>query len=295
MSYENIFEETKDFELEAWRNFKARYMAHVPPPQQVRATIWKTIGWQIVAVGIQAFGAIGLAALRTAEMFYIASASQATAIFEAVFSLVAIEFGIVVFAAIRAEHDNRNLSDTKKVQALKISLPWLITGEIIMLIISIMAGIGVSAKGFDVDIQNLALWLTYTLGAGASIVAAIAGMVIGTMLARWGNIQDVASRKYQAEYTKWEEALNKSWNASPDKKIVMNDIRRLKQEMGSTVRSVRKSNERTNIKRDAIIAYMRENTTDEFLPGPSHVARELGFSKGYVSDVLKSLREEAEA
>jgi hypothetical protein len=299
MNQIELFEQTAMLEQQAWENFKARYVAQVPPPQKASVEIWRTIGWQLVMILLQAVGAIGLASLRTAEMFYIASAGALPGlrVVEAALAILAIEFGIVVFAAIRAEANNRNVSDTEKLNALSVSTAWLVVGEIVMLAISIVAGLGVSFKGFDVSV-DFSFPLAVVLGAGASIVAAVAGMVIGAMLARWGNVRDAADIKYRNEYASWEEGLRESWEKSPDQRIALNQLKLAKKALPKElVRPFGGPNERTSpvpqtseIKNE-IWNYLEEHATHEFVPGPTEVANALGCSKSYCSDIIKEFKQ----
>jgi hypothetical protein len=296
----DLFSSTANIELDAWRNFKQRYEAQVPPPTKAAVAIMQSIGWQLILILLQAIGAIGLASLRTAEMFYIASsaANPGVKLAEAVLAILAIEFGIVVFAAIRAESKNRNLTDEEKLNTIHLSTGWMVAGEVVMLTISIVAGLGVSFLGFEVDI-DFSKTLAITLGAGASIVAAVAGMVIGAMLARWANVRDAADIKYKLAYNEWEDGLRSSWHSSPDRLIAQNQLKLAKKSLPKgEVRSFAgesEPNERTPVaseKRDAIIRYLEEHSTEEFVPGPTEVANALGFAKGYCSDVIKPFREE---
>lgn len=295
----DLFTQTAQAELAAWDSYKQRYTAQVPPPAKASVAIWQTIGWQLILILLQAIGAIGLAALRTAEMFYLASAGANVNIrrAEAVLAILAIEFGIVVFAAIRAEADNRNLSDDEKLNTIKISTWWLVVGEVVMLAISIVAGLGVSFNGFNVGVDFSGV-LAVTIGAGASIVAAVAGMVIGAMLARWSNVRDAADIKYRNAYADWEQGLRDSWDRSPDKLIVENSLKMAKKALPKGgVRSPDGTTERTNerTKQESevyqkIWAYLTQNATDEFIPGPTEVANALSVSKSYASPIIKEFR-----
>lgn len=288
-----LFEQTAHAELTAWENYKRRYAAQVAPPVKTSIAIWQTIGWQLVLILLQAVGAIGLAALRTAEMFYIAAAgtNRTARVAEAVLAILAIEFGIVVFAAIRAEANNRNLPDDEKLNTIKVSTWWLVVGEVVMLAISIVAGLGVSFKGFGVDV-NFGTVLAITLGAGASIVAAVAGMVIGAMLARWSNVRDAADVKYRISYADWEQGLRDSWDKSPDKQIAQNQLKMTRKALPKVrlLDGSEPNERRTSEVQQKILTYLTENATDEFVPGPTEVAKALGVSKGYASDIIKTFR-----
>ena len=280
---QDLFQETANVELTAWENFKKRYEAQVPPPRRASVAIMQSIGWQLILILLQSIGAIGLASLRTSEMFYMASSSanEATKRTEAVLAILAIEFGIVVFSAIRSEAKNRNLTDDQKLDRIQLSTGWMIVGELVMLAISIVAGLGVSFIGFDVNI-DFSRTLAITLGAGASIVAAVSGLVIGAMLARWGNVRDAADIKYNNAYAIWEQGLRDSWRSSPDRQIAENQLKLAKKSLPKgNVRSFageneREANERTQASvKDRIFKYFDWNaSTDEFVPGPTEVARE---------------------
>ena len=198
-----------------------------------------------------------------------------------------------MYAAVRAEQQNRKsnngANDDELLNTIKVSVGRLVFGEVIGIGISIMAGLGVAFNGFGVDI-DLSMPLAVVIGAGASIVAAISGDILGAMLARYGNLRDSAEARYRIDYGVWEDGLHSSWTNSPDRQIARSSLKDMKAALKSG--SVRSPNKRTNGsgKRDAIWAYLLEHSTDESIPGPTEVAEAIGGSKGYASEVITEFR-----
>jgi hypothetical protein len=289
----SLFADTTTAEKEAWENFKKRYTDQVPPPAKPSVRLMQSIGWQFVLILLQSAGAITLASLRTAEMFYRAASGSNIVLryVEAAAAILAVEFGIIVFAAIRAEETNRARKSKALLHSINVSMKRLLIGEVFGVLVSIVAGLGVSFTGFDVDI-DLGPLLAVVIGVGASVIAAISGDILGAMLARYGNLKDSEEAKYRQEYAAWQSALFSSWEHSPDRQIArvaLSDARKAMRG-GSRVRLANERSEQASEVRGRIWAYLEQNSTGEFVPGPTQVANELGVSKGYASDVIKEFR-----
>ena len=235
-------------EMQIYQEFRTKYEKQFPTPEKVEVRMMNAIGWQFIAVIIQGVFAILLAAMRTSEMFYKAASSSSKffSFSEAFSAVVAIEGGIVIFAAIRAEAQNRGSTES----SVTIDTKKLLIGEGAALIISIAAGLGVSFGGFGIDFEGFKWVMSIALGIGASLIAAVSGEIIGTILARFGNIQEKAKVEYTNSMSSWQDGLNKAWESSPERTIARNEISTLKDIVSQTKKSVvgsavRSANERT--------------------------------------------------
>jgi hypothetical protein len=297
-------EQSEPNEMEIWEKFRQKYEHQFPMPDKPEARLMGTIGWQFTMILIQSVGAIILASLRTAEMFFIASAGANPWLKygEAIAAILTVEVGIVVFAAIRAEQENSKNTDEEQKAVVKVSLSRLLWGEGLGLLISIVAGLGVSFRGFQVDVPLFRWVLSISIGAGASIIAAVSGDILGAMLARFGNIRDKMIRDYAAELSTWRDNLTSSWEKSPEREIARNNITVMRNNLragrafSSPVRSVRQRTPpnqliQPNVSPVAqkIFDYLLENSNGS-VPGPKQVQEALGVSRGYASEQIRIWR-----
>ena len=296
---ENI-ERSEPNEMEVWEKFRQKYEHQFPTPEKPVARLMSTIGWQFTMILVQSIGAITLASLRTASMFFAAAAGANPWLKygEAISAVITVEVGIVVFAAIRAEQENSKHTDEEQKTTIIVSLTRLWWGEGLALIISVMAGLGVSFNGFGLKVP-LFLWgLSIAIGAGASIIAAVSGDILGAMLARFGNIRDKMARDYTTELNVWRSNLTASWEKSPEREIVRSDTTMLMKQLraeranGSSVRSVRRTiPNQTSVSPVAqkIFDYLLANSNGS-IPGPKQVEEALGVSRGYASEQIRVWR-----
>jgi len=312
------FAQASQKEMQIYQEFRQKYEKQFPTPERAEVRMMNAIGWQFIAVLVQGVFAILLAAMRTSEMFYKAASSSNPffSFSEAVSAVIAIEGGIVIFAAIRAEMQNRNSTEV----SVTIDVKKLYVGEAAALLISVVAGLGVSFGGFGIELEWFKWVMSAFLGIGASLIAAVSGEIIGTVLARFGNIQDKAKTDYTSAMTSWQDALNKAWEGSPERTIARNEIATLKEIVSQTKKmnvneAVRSANERTstelklssvnssgysvNTERTTeptnelgelspqarrIFDYLDRTATPSFSPGVKDIVTELGVSKGYASE-----------
>ena len=297
-------EQSEPNEMEVWEKFRQKYEHQFPTPDKPEARLMSTIGWQFTLILIQSVGAITLASLRTASMFFAAAAGSSPWLKygEAISAVITVEVGIVVFAAIRAEQENSKHTDEEQRATIKVSLTRLWWGEGLALIISVMAGLGVSFNGFGLEVP-LFLWgLSIAIGAGASIIAAVSGDILGAMLARFGNIREKMARDYTVEFAAWHASLNAAWEKSPEREIARNDITAMRNSLragrafGSPVRSVRQRTQPNQMNQpnvspvaQKIFDYLQTNSNGS-VPGPKEVQEALGVSRGYASEQIRVWR-----
>ncbi len=291
-------------EMEVWEKFRKKYELQFPTPEKPEARLMSTVGWQFTMILVQSIGAITLASLRTASMFFAAAAGSDTLLKygEAISAVITVEVGIVVFAAIRAEQENSKHTDEEQKAVITVSMTRLWWGEGLALIISMMAGLGVSFNGFGLKVP-LFLWcLSIAIGAGASIIAAVSGDILGAMLARFGNIRDKMSRDYAADLSAWRDSLTVAWEKSPEREIARNSITAMRNNLragrafSSPVRSVRSVRQRTvvNLPNQQKVSPVAQKIFDYLLansygsiPGPKQVQEALGVSRGYASEQIR--------
>jgi hypothetical protein len=280
-----------DEEISVMTDFRRKYKILIPPPVATNVTLLGTIGWQFWLIILQAFAAIILAAMRTASMFFevaqLGIKIPAISFTEAAAALVAIEGGIVVYATLRAEIQNRkadiSLSGDGGRIDVRTSMSRLLVGEALGILISIVAGLGVSMKGLGMNATWFTPVLAFTIGIGASVIAAVSGDVLGVTLARLANTRDAIAEKFAVTNTAWEDRMYKAWNASEERKIARHELRdavpvRFRRQANS-----KRTSERAKVSDVAksIADYLGENSGASFVPGPSEIARDLGVSKGY--------------
>jgi len=296
MSNSEFIAASTDEEISALENFKRKYRELVSPPIISAVTLMSALGWQFWAIMVQAIATIVLVGMRTAEMFYSVSVlgmkSTLMAVIEAGAAVVSVEVGIVVFSSLRAEIQNRNkdasLSGDSAHIEVKVSMSRLLLGELACIFLSLVAGLGVSAKGLGLNIAWIPWLMLYALGIGATIIAAVSGDIIGVTLARLANLRTSIVDQFRVDQLVYDERMLKAWNASDERKIARHEIR----EAVLPVRPRRTNEPRTNVRTanvsdvaNSISDYLAAHSTREYVPGPSEIAHSLGVSKGYAHKV----------
>ncbi len=294
LSNTDLITNSTDEEISALENFKRRYKALVPPPTKPTVTLMSALGWQFWAIMVQSLAAIVLVGMRTASMFYDVSfmgmQRVLMALIEAGAAVIALEAGIVIFSSLRAEIQNRktdaSLSGESAHIEVKASMSRLLVGEVACILLSLVAGFGVSAKGLGMTIAWLPWLMLFGLAGGATIIVAVSGDVIGVTLARLANLQTVIADKFEVTKLKYDEGMFRAWNASDERKIARHEIREAVQpvHVRRLVNTSRTPSERTPVVSDVaniILEYLMTHSTPEFVPGPSEISRVLDVSKGY--------------
>jgi hypothetical protein len=303
---QRIFNESAQREAEAYALFSERYAREFPMPEKAAIKLMNAIGWQFISIVIQSIFAIVLAALRTADMFFDASAGSVVQLqwAEAISAIGAIELGIVIFATIKSEAENRKTQLEDLKSALNIDVRLLRTGIIACVAISIIAGLGVSFKGFGIELGWFTWIVAIVMGVGASLVAWVSGDILGAMLARWNNAISLANLLYSEELEKREEKKRGMWEAAPERQIARSQLQELKEwQAANRFRAERvprakkevpapepapkpKTGTRSNEIRMKIYAHLDKVSFEEQrVPGPSELMRELGVAKSYASGV----------
>jgi len=209
-------EELTQRETDAFELYRDKYeLQHtIPEPPSTRG-----LGWQFYLLVLTSLAAVILAALRTAEQFYLAASLSGSPIFslaEAIAAMIAIEGGIVIYAAIRAENNK------------KVSNSTLGIGIFLMVLISTFAGLGQSLRLIDNINTELMIYFQYALsiviGVGASALAWIGGEVLGSQIAKVGTYSEIAYDHYQQEVENYNNRLLASWNNSLERRSIRGDF-----------------------------------------------------------------------
>jgi hypothetical protein len=300
MNETELIQNSTEAEIAAFESFQAKYFKMFPQPEKVSVTLKDLIGWQFWMAIIQGVFAIALAAMRTSDMFYkiAVSSSRFLATAEAIAAVGAIEGGIVVFASLRAEMQNRkttgNAEEDRRLN-LKASVWRLLMGEFLGLAVSIVAGLGLSFAGLGVPVQGFTQWLAIIVGAGASIIAGISGDVIGTLLSRLSTARDLAAQQYKIDQKEYENTMYARWEHSDERKIARGELKAAVRSAAVVAPRVR-SGGRThggngsNVVRESIFSlldtFIAEHPDAQTIPGPTEISNTLNVAKSYASQVI---------
>ena len=300
-----VIAEAQVHEQQAYEAFCAKFDVQFPMPEKAAVKLMNAIGWKFISICVQSSFAIILAALRTAAMFFEAAAGSGRNLqwAEAITAVGAIELGVVILAAIKAEIQNSKteLEDLKSAARVDVRLLW--AGIIACVTISIIAGLGVSLKGFGVDINGFKTALAYVMGAGASLVAWVSGDILGAMLARFNNASTLARLVYQQEVQEREVKKNSMWEAAPERAIARTELVELKEYLAATrfrkaprqqkVETPKQPQEEPKARptetdvRQKVFDYLdRIWQSEGRVAGPSELKRETGASKSHCSETL---------
>jgi hypothetical protein len=301
-----VIAEAQLHEQQAYEAFCAKFDLQFPMPERAAVKLMNAIGWQFISICVQSSFAIILAALRTAAMFFEAAAGNGRTLqwAEAIAAVGAIELGVVILAAIKAEIQNSKteLEDLKAAARVDVRLLW--TGIVACVAISIIAGLGVSFEGFGVNVNNFKTALAYVMGAGASLVAWVSGDILGAMLARFNNASTLARLVYQQEVQERENKKNAMWEAAPERSIARTELVELKEYLAATrfkkarvprqqkVETPRQPQEESKPRTDTDVRQKVFDYLDRIwqsearVAGPSELKRETGASKSHCSETL---------
>ncbi len=290
-------------EAEAQGKFRDSYEFGDPCPEEPVAFSWKKLGIEFPLTLITGAAAIIQAALRTSHSFMnLAEKAGMTGLMlwvDGASAMIGVEGFVAVIGFVKAKSDGR-----ERLEAGEFSgKAWKETmGLLIALTISVAAGLGQSIAGAKNPSEGLSTFvdtfLLFALGIGASLLAYFAGEIAGVMIVRAEKMYGDEQTTWKKDLFEWNARFTDAWNSSDYIKFLRADIkglttvaRRGYRSNGSNgVRSL--GNERTNSpipKVSAVAmkirAYLNEHSTDDFVPGPSEIARECDVSKGYASRI----------
>lgn len=220
------FNTISDTRIEAYEAFAQRYAVETPPPDKPNQLDFSRLSLLDKLKLVTTISAVLLAATRTAEQFYIAASmgsGTALGLVEAILSVLAIEGGLVVFAADRAR--KRRLSDAKQADFIEEAPKFFdssMIAIILMLIISIVAGVGQGVRIIPDAVEittGVAYVIAFSLGALASIIALLGGHVVGEALADMSIQYERASGSYAEDLHTYIDTMDRAWKRSPEYKM----------------------------------------------------------------------------
>ncbi len=294
-------------ELGALTRFEERWEHYNPQPRQPRSFSIRDLGVEFPLTVVTGIAAIVQAAFRTGFKFFDLAAKSGMGYLswaDGASAMIGVEGFIAVIGFGRARAHGKQLIE-EGVTKFSTIREWI--GLVIALMISMMAGFAQSISGvkyIDPAVQSFVDWsLAVVLGVGASLLAYFAGDLAGLMIVRAELLYVTRMNFYRDALATWTENMKTAWEKSDEINYLHVDLkgetkvgRSFYQTPVRSTRSVR-TNERTNTERTdgsdvakKILAYLDEKSTDEFVPGPSEVSRELSVSKGYASAVIKQWR-----
>ena len=240
-----ILEQESAEERVAFAAYKETFLLQNPLPPKPAALDLRGLGFAFWLYFTQAITSIALAAMRTSDAFYFVGyatvGSQFYASAEAVLSVLAVEVGMVVFAAIlaqkrhkkqeaelraKAEAEGVKFRSSKEVD-MNAAVIW--AGLILMALISMAAGLHQSVKIIEGVSEDFLKFLSYglgvTIGVGITVIAVIAGDILGQQLAiiTAGYADRVAD--YEDKLDEWNDAVKAAWARSDQRKIILAEVR----------------------------------------------------------------------
>lgn len=281
-----ILDITED-ESNAFGAYKDKYASMKPPPRRPGAS---GLGWQFWVTVPCALSAIILAALRTANIFYkaalLSDLGDFFSLVEAFVAMLAIEGGLVAYAAIRSDRKAQD-EDIRAIRQHDTRLFWAI---ILMVLVSVVAGLGQSATVVDNMGIAWANRIQYALflvtGIGASLIAWIGGEVLGSQVALAGIENEKRMTDWREQMESYMTGLRSSWSRSQERKMVRGEL--AESSVSSFGRRTSRVLPNSQQVRDEIIAYIENVLNQEGrTPAQVEVVEATGRSKSYVNEVYR--------
>jgi hypothetical protein len=268
----NEISELSKSEIQAYKNFREVYSFQHPHPQKE----YPNLKWDFWAIVFISICSIALAAFRTSDAFYKASGSY----WEAGVSVVAIEGVIVLFSLLKARRNqktNEGISDYGLYTAFAIS---------------VLAGLLQSSNilsGENAFVSFLEWVLVLVMGVGATVIAWLAGDILGVRLVILDEWREKANERFTNALRTWTANCIKQFKNSSE----LQAISEQKNERYRT-NSPKKEQKRTSPNEQGVrqrigsfVANVKAN--EQRTPGPTEISRELGVSKSYASETLQMI------
>jgi hypothetical protein len=265
-------------EEEAFLSFRRKYTLQTPPPRKPSAVSVRTIGFQFWLYLVTSIAAVLLAAMRTTEAFYdVAFKSSKNPMFsfgEASLAILAIEGGLVVYAAARAI----------RLQKVEIKGGIGLVGIALMIAISMIAGLVQSTAIIDNIDQKFLSFLQYSLafalGVGVSIIAYISGEILGGQVALVTKNYEELIKKFDEATDAYNKSILASWGRSRERRSVRPvDVRTEPQRTPNPPI-------RDGVKKRMINEFLdAKRASGEPTPTIQEIMNYASAAKGYVSDI----------
>ena len=262
----------------AWENL---YRQTHPLQERPRSV---ALGWTFWIMVFVSLAQILLAALRTAETFYIAafasSENISMSLSEAVLAIIAIEIGMVSYAMVDAIRKRRAEHVKGSIFAI-----WVMLG------ISIAAGLRQSISIVSNVSPEVLVWLQYlvtiSIGVGASFVAYIGGKYLGTQIVIRDNEQKEIDDEYRDYLEDYNSSMYRSWTSSKEYKVARSalNVDDFRPTFGDRKFSENLRNAGQQEQRNRIYAYVEEVYSQHGeVPGPTEISQAVGCSLSYAHE-----------
>ncbi len=244
------------------------------------------LDWQFYATVVHAIAAILLSSLRTGQLFYSAamlSAAQlglsgalegVVAALDFVVAMFAIEGGLVIYSSIRSVARREVKS---WIYSLLIGL---------LLVISVAAGLGQSMGLADVPPEfraNFMAGLSVVIGAGASVVAWLAGEVLGVQILRFQAANTDAGKAHARAMASWLSRGRKEWQVRRKELLMLPQ---------PEPREVGQHNVEREQHKTLIGHYLqRIAAREKRVPGAAEIGRATGLPSNYVQKRLDEIKD----
>jgi hypothetical protein len=206
-------------EQEAYENWSIAYETIHPKPEYPKQFDFSQIGLIFKIKVITTISLMLLVALRTGSQFYLAAASS-TGVglgwIEAGLAILGIE-GLLLALAYERGRRRKALSEWQEM-----------AGILLLIAISVMAGLSQSISVIDVLNQQIYQWITWGLGISltlASVAAYLGGEMIGQQIGDIDGQYERNVEEYKRELEGYGQHKNAAWDASDERKVIRKDIR----------------------------------------------------------------------
>jgi hypothetical protein len=290
-------------EVAARENFEAEFEAFNPRPVKPERFSVKSLGIEFPIAVITGVAAIVQAAMRTGYKFFDLASKQGMGVgswLDGASAMIGVEGFIAVVGFLMARQRGKALIAKGELKLTRWEQYRTWGGLVVALTISVATGFAQSITGSkyaSLDFQKFVDWMVVVaLGLGASLLAWLAGEIIGQLVVRAEMLYVSATGNFDKKLKEWKEDLREAWQASDQYKLLHVDIQgALKLAKAGyviprgakAVRSFGDASERTNAKALRVLAYLDEHATPEFVPGATEVAAACSVSKSYASEVTK--------
>ncbi len=290
-------------ETRARKNFEAEFEDFNPRPDKPERFSVKNLGIEFPIAILTGLAAIIQAAMRTGYKFFDLATKQGMGIgswIDGASAMIGVEGFVAVVGLTQARQRGKALIARGELKLSRWEQYRTWGGLVIALIISVATGFAQSITGaryVSTDFQAFVDWLVViALGLGASLLAWLAGEIIGTLSIRAEMLYLSGVGSYEKKLKAWKDELRDAWLASDQYKLLHVDIAGATKlakagyvvpRSGRAVRSVGPGSERTNHKALTVLAYLDGHATPEFVPGATEVAAACSVSKSYASEVTK--------
>ena len=275
-------------EQEGFDLFQARYAQLNPAPIEPDVTIKDMLGWEFYGSILSAIATLLLAGFATAgEFYHIAETTSQNGIFtwgRTISAIMGVEGLIVVMSVLSVLTKEKNTISRSQYE----------TAKKLALFVSVCAGFNGVLRGIlpmdNIFVMSISFLVSATLAVGASFLALTGGEIVGYQTRYSRELLAKTNADYLTNKKIWWDTLVAEYANSYERGIARGKLiptMEIRSPFGA-----RRTNA-PSIVGEKIKAYLTEQVAQGLTPGvgvlgPSAIAAELGVSKGYASDVIKT-------